>query len=84
MLLFGKNISFCKLFFNHDLEASKLDFSVLKHKPTDFQDETDMLLESRRASIEAKRQQAIQFLGDKWILHPNHKPMKREPKMVLQ
>lgn len=40
--------------------------------------DVDADLQARRERMEVKRQQAIEELGTKWILHPNNKKSKLE------
>jgi hypothetical protein len=47
-------------------------YNWFKHKPSDFRDEEDTFMDQARHSLEAKRQAALERMGNKWILHPDH------------
>lgn len=60
-----------KNFFN-DFELNPISDSLL-HGPI-----TPELIEFIRERNEEKRQASIEFLGDKWLLHPNNKMQRKE------
>ena len=55
-------------------------FSLFKRKEVEFID-TDR--EARLERMEAKRQKCIEEMGDKWVLHPNHKQQKLAKPRIL-
>lgn len=46
--------------------------------PTEHVETVDEEIARYRASLEFKRQQAIERMGAKWILHPSHHVKKKE------
>lgn len=60
-----------KNFFN-DFELNPISDSLL-HGPI-----TPELIEFIRERNEEKRQASIEFLGDKWLLHPSNKMQRKE------
>lgn len=36
------------------------------------------------ARMDAKRQAALAYLGERWILHPRHAPQRRDVESVLE
>jgi hypothetical protein len=52
-------------------------YNWFKHKPSDFRDEEDMFMERARISLEQKRQAALDRMGTKWIMHPDHRVQKK-------
>lgn len=60
-----------KSFFS-DFEVNPISDSLL-HGPI-----TPELIEFIRQRNEEKRQASIEFLGERWLLHPNNKAQRKE------
>lgn len=58
--------------FFADFDLNPISDSLL-HGPI-----TPELIEYIRQRNEEKRQASIEFLGDKWLLHPNNKMQRKE------
>jgi len=49
---------------------------VFEFRPINLPEWTDEEERKAQQKLEEKRQQAISYLGEKWIMHPKHKTQK--------